>query len=108
MTPDAVAPAAAPAPAGPLRRHLQGSGHCGALRVAITTDLPAPTTCDCPVCKRKNARMVGVHRSAFGLQAAARTVHAVMPPTPQDRWPLPEAGDVFAGLLSSTQPARPP
>ncbi|MES2717737.1 MAG: threonine dehydratase [Pseudomonadota bacterium] len=29
------------------------------------------------------------------LQAAARTVHAVMPPTPQYRWPLLEAG--FAG-----------
>ncbi len=26
------------------------------------------------------------------LRAAARTVHAVMPPTPQYRWPLLEAG----------------
>jgi hypothetical protein len=44
----------------PLQR-LQGSCHCGAVRFAITTDFPELTTCDCSICKRKNALMVKVH-----------------------------------------------
>lgn len=54
----------------PLRR-LVGSCHCGAIRFAITTDFPELTTCDCSLCKRRNALMVKVHESAFELLAGA-------------------------------------
>ena len=54
----------------PLQR-LQGSCHCGAVRFAITTDFPELTTCDCSLCKRKNALMVKVHERAFELLAGA-------------------------------------
>ncbi len=59
-----------PAGSRPLQR-LQGSCHCGAVRFAITTDFPELTTCDCSLCKRKNALMVKVHESAFELLAGA-------------------------------------
>ena len=54
----------------PLQR-LQGSCHCGAVRFAITTDFPELTTCDCSICKRKNALMVKVHERFFELLAGA-------------------------------------
>lgn len=54
----------------PLQR-LQGSCHCGAVRFAITTSFPELTTCDCSLCKRRNALMVKVHESAFELLAGA-------------------------------------
>lgn len=54
----------------PLQR-LTGSCHCGAVRFAITTDFPELTTCDCSLCKRRNALMVKVHESAFELLAGA-------------------------------------
>jgi len=63
-----VTAAAAPAPARPLQR-WQGSCHCGAVRFAIETDFPELTTCDCSICRRKNALMVKVHQSAFTLLA---------------------------------------
>lgn len=54
----------------PLRR-LTGRCHCGAVRFAVTTDFPELTTCDCSLCKRRNALMVKVHESAFELLAGA-------------------------------------
>jgi hypothetical protein len=51
-------------------RHT-GSCHCGAVRFAIVTDFPELTTCDCSICRRKNALMVKVHESAFELLAGA-------------------------------------
>ena len=33
----------------------EGSCHCGAVRFAVTTDFPELTTCDCSICRRKNA-----------------------------------------------------
>jgi hypothetical protein len=54
----------------PLRR-LTGSCHCGAVRFAITSDFPELTTCDCSLCRRRNALMVKVHESAFELLAGA-------------------------------------
>jgi hypothetical protein len=54
----------------PLQR-LTGSCHCGAVRFAITSDFPELTTCDCSLCKRRNALMVKVHESAFELLAGA-------------------------------------
>ncbi len=50
----------------PLQRYT-GSCHCGAVRFAIETDFPELTTCDCSICKRKNALMVKVHESKFEL-----------------------------------------
>ena len=52
----------------PLRRY-EGACHCGTVRFAIETDFPELTTCDCSICKRRNALMVKVHESAFQLLA---------------------------------------
>jgi hypothetical protein len=52
----------------PLRSYV-GSCHCGAVRFEIETDFPELTTCDCSICRRKNAVMVKVHESAFKLLA---------------------------------------
>ncbi len=54
----------------PLQRY-EGSCHCGAVRFAIETDFPELTTCDCSICRRKNALMVKVHVSKFTLLAGA-------------------------------------
>jgi hypothetical protein len=51
-----------------LRTHA-GACHCGEIRFEIETDLPELTTCDCSICRRKNALMVKVHESAFRLLA---------------------------------------
>jgi hypothetical protein len=45
----------------------EGSCHCGAVRFRIHTDFPELTTCDCSICRRKNALMVKVHESGFEL-----------------------------------------
>jgi hypothetical protein len=50
-------------------RRYQGSCHCGEVRFAIVTDFPELTTCDCSICRRKNALMVKVHESSFELIA---------------------------------------
>ena len=60
---------------GPLQR-LQGSCHCGAVRFAIETDLPELTTCDCSICRRKNALMVKVPEAAFTLLAGEDSLTA--------------------------------
>ncbi|MGH6624289.1 MAG: GFA family protein [Burkholderiaceae bacterium] len=52
----------------PLKK-LRGSCHCGAIRFEIETDFPELTTCDCSICRRKNALMVKVHESRFRLLA---------------------------------------
>jgi hypothetical protein len=62
-----------PEPSGSSRpmRTYQGSCHCGAVRFEIETDFPELTTCDCSICKRRNALMVKVHESRFRLLAGA-------------------------------------
>ncbi len=45
----------------------KGSCHCGAVRFEIDNDFPELTTCDCSICRRKNALMVKVHESQFRL-----------------------------------------
>jgi hypothetical protein len=47
----------------------QGSCHCGAVRFEITADLEAFTTCDCSLCRKKNAVVAKVHESGFRLLA---------------------------------------
>jgi hypothetical protein len=44
-----------------------GSCHCGAVRFEVNTDFPELTTCDCSICKKKNALMVKVHERDFRL-----------------------------------------
>ena len=46
---------------------FRGRCHCGAVKFEIDTDFPELTTCDCTICKRKNALMVKVHESRFRL-----------------------------------------
>jgi hypothetical protein len=54
--------------------HYQGSCHCGAVRFAVTTVFPELTTCDCSICRRKNALMVKVHESKFELLAGGESL----------------------------------
>lgn len=49
------------------RKSYSGSCHCGAVRFEIDSDFPELTTCDCSICRRKNALMVKVHESEFRL-----------------------------------------
>ena len=48
-------------------RTYRGSCHCGAVQFEIETDFPELTTCDCSICRRKNALMVKVHETRFKL-----------------------------------------
>ena len=57
-------------------RHLQGSCHCGAVRFEIDSDFPELTTCDCSICRRKNALMVKVHETQFRLLAGEDALSA--------------------------------
>lgn len=52
----------------------QGRCHCGAIRFEIETDFPELTTCDCSICRRKNALMVKVHESRFKLLAGVESL----------------------------------
>ena len=45
----------------------QGSCHCGAVAFEIDAVLTEFTTCDCSLCRKKNAVMTKVHESAFRL-----------------------------------------
>lgn len=49
------------------KQTYSGSCHCGAVRFKITTTVTELTTCDCSICKRKNAVMLKVHESEFEL-----------------------------------------
>jgi len=49
------------------RKTYAGSCHCGSVRFEIDSDFPELTTCDCSICRRKNALMVRVHESEFRL-----------------------------------------
>ena len=59
----------------PLRTY-QGSCHCGMVRFEIDTDFPELTTCDCSICRRKNALMVKVHESAFRLLCGSEVLRS--------------------------------
>lgn len=45
----------------------RGSCHCQAVQFEIDTDFPELTTCDCSICRKKNALMVKVHESEMRL-----------------------------------------
>ncbi|MCL7713294.1 GFA family protein [Stenotrophomonas mori] len=52
------------------RTRFDGSCHCGAVRFQIVSDFPELTTCDCSICRRRNALMVKVHERDFQLLSA--------------------------------------
>jgi hypothetical protein len=52
----------------PLRTY-RGSCHCGAVVFEIDTDFPELTTCDCSICRRRNALMVKVPQERLRLIA---------------------------------------
>ncbi len=54
----------------PLQKY-RGSCHCGAITFEIETDFPELTTCDCSICRRKNALMVKVPQDRFKLLSGA-------------------------------------
>ena len=53
---------------------LTGSCHCQRVHFSIETVFPELTTCDCSICRRKNALMVKVHESKFMLLAGAEAL----------------------------------
>lgn len=48
-------------------KKYSGSCHCGSVKFEIESDFQELTTCNCSICKRKNALMVKVHESKFNL-----------------------------------------
>ncbi len=55
-------------------KSFAGSCHCGAVRFEITSEFLELTTCDCSICRRKNALMVKVHESEFKLLAGTESL----------------------------------
>ena len=55
-------------------RVCHGSCHCGAVQFEIESDFAELTTCDCSICRRKNALMVKVHESKFRLLAGEESL----------------------------------
>ena len=45
----------------------QGSCHCQAVTFEVDTNLEQLLTCDCSICRRKNALMLKVHQSALRI-----------------------------------------
>ena len=54
----------------------RGSCHCGAITFEIDTDFPELTTCDCSICRRKNALMVKVHETSFRLLSGKESLRS--------------------------------
>src|SRR5439155_12039373 len=57
----------------PMQKYL-GTCHCGAVKFEIVTDFAELTTCDCSICRRKNALMVKVHETAFQLLSGSEVL----------------------------------
>ena len=47
----------------------RGSCHCGRIRFEVDGTLEGVMSCNCSICRRKNALMVKVHESRFRLLA---------------------------------------
>jgi hypothetical protein len=47
--------------------HHLGSCHCGAVTFRIDAEIVELTTCDCSLCRKKNALMTKVHESALTI-----------------------------------------
>ena len=48
-------------------RTYRGTCHCGAVEFEIDAEPTELTTCDCSICRRRNALMVKVHESKLRL-----------------------------------------
>ena len=46
-----------------------GSCHCGAVTFSLVSDITELTTCDCSLCRQKNALMTKVHESALTIDS---------------------------------------
>jgi hypothetical protein len=46
-----------------------GSCHCGAVRFTVTSEIVEGYTCDCSLCRKKNALMANVHESKLTITA---------------------------------------
>ena len=46
-----------------------GSCHCGAVRFTVEADISDAYTCDCSLCRKKNALMTAVHESQLTITA---------------------------------------
>jgi hypothetical protein len=46
-----------------------GSCHCGAVRFAVDAEITELYTCDCSLCRKRNALMTNVHESALTVLA---------------------------------------
>ena len=46
-----------------------GSCHCGAVRFAVDSEVAEGYTCDCSLCRKKNALMANVHQSKLTITA---------------------------------------
>jgi hypothetical protein len=51
-----------------------GNCHCGQVQFSIEIVFPELTTCDCSICRLRNALMVKVHESRFELLAGAEYI----------------------------------
>ncbi|MDR5754306.1 MULTISPECIES: GFA family protein [unclassified Caballeronia] len=50
----------------------RGSCHCGAVRFRVDADIAELTTCDCSLCRMKNALMTKVHESQLEILEGAQ------------------------------------
>ena len=46
-----------------------GSCHCGAVRFAVNAEIAELYTCDCSICRKRNALMTNVHERALAILA---------------------------------------
>jgi len=47
----------------------RGSCHCGAVTFSLVSDITELTTCDCSLCRQKNALMTKVPESALTVES---------------------------------------
>jgi hypothetical protein len=49
----------------------RGSSHCGAVTFSLVSEIEELTTCDCSLCRQRNALMTKVHESALTVESGA-------------------------------------
>jgi len=59
---------------GEDKQIYSGNCHCGAVQFKVTTHVQELTTCNCSICKRKNAQMFKVHENELELLAGAESL----------------------------------
>lgn len=61
-------------PSSNNKRRFKGSCHCGSVQFQIDSDLSELTTCNCSMCRRRNAVMLKVHENDFVLLSGAEVL----------------------------------